>query len=322
MGCTRVTVDITAEATGTIAEPAAPRLKRSHPHRPPWMERPRALTTAIKVVVIGAICFCALYPIFAVVATSLSTQAEIARNNGLVLWPTEPSLEAYRIIFSRGVVSSALMRSVLITVIGTTLSLTVTSFMAYGLSRRDLLWGRFLLTTALLTMLFSAGIIPNFLVVQGLGLLNSYAALILPVLMSAFNMIVIRSFFMNLPQELFEAARIDGAGDFRIFATIVLPLSKGVLAVIGLFYAVGYWNSFFNAMLYLDSDKWPLPMVLRQYVLLGQSMSETAIGAEITAPSQAIQMAVVVTSLLPIVIVFPFFQRFFTSGVLTGAIKG
>lgn len=268
------------------------------------------------------ICFCALYPMLAVLATSLSTREEIAANGGLVLFPTKPSLEAYRLILSGGIVTQALVRSIGITVVGTTLSLAVTVMMAYALSRRDLWGGRFFLMTALLTMLFSAGIIPNFLVVKQLGLLDTYASLILPGVISAFNLIVIRSFFMNIPQELLEAARIDGAGDVKILLRIVLPLSKGVLAVIGLFYGVGYWNSFFNAMLYLDSDKWPLSMILRQYVLLGSPLQDSAAGAEVAAPSQAIQMAVVVTSLIPILIAFPFVQRFFTAGVITGAVKG
>lgn len=289
--------------------------------RPAWMEKPHPLTTAGKVLIIVAICFAALFPMLSVLATSLSTQAEIAANNGFVLFPTQPSLEAYRLIFSGGVVTAALVRSLLITLVGTAASLLVTICMAYALSRRDLWGGRFFLMAALLTMLFSPGLIPNFLMVKELGLLNTYAALILPGLVSAFNLVVMRSFFMNLPQELFEAARIDGAGDLRILSTIVLPLSKGVVAVVGLFYMVGYWNAFFGAMLYLDSSKWPLSMILRQYVLLGQPLDGVS-AAEISAPSQAIQMAVVVVSLIPIVCVFPFVQRFFTAGVLTGAVKG
>lgn len=276
----------------------------------------------IKGIVLLIISSCALYPILSVVATSLAGQAEISQKNGLVLFPQHPTLEAYRTILSGGLVTDALLRSLAITIIGTALSVVVTVMMAYGLSRRDLVAGRSILTVALLTMLFSAGIIPNFLLVKELGLLNTYAAVILPTLMSAFNLVIVRSFIMQLPQELFEAARVDGAGDLRILLQIVVPLARGVIAVIALFYAVGYWNAFFNAMLYLDSSKWPLPMILRQYVLLGQPMADTGVTSETTAPSQAIQMAVVVLSLIPIVLVFPFVQKFFTKGVLTGAIKG
>lgn len=286
------------------------------------MEKPHPATLVFKALLITLICFLALYPMLAVLGTSLSSQQEIAANDGFVLVPMKPTLEAYQTIFAGGVVTSALVRSLLITVIGTLASLTVTVGMAYGLTRKDLVGGRFFLTAALFTMLFSAGIIPNFLMVKQLGLLNNYAALILPVLLSAFNLIVIRSFFQSLPQELLEAARLDGMGDFGILVRVVLPLSKGVLAVIGLFYAVGYWNAFFSAMLYLNSDQWPLPMILRQYALLGQPMADSANTSEINAPTQAIQMAVVVVSLVPIALAFPFLQRYFTKGVLTGAVKG
>jgi ABC-type sugar transport system, permease component len=285
------------------------------------MEKPRVPARIAKAIVIVLICAATIYPFLTVIGTSLSDQTDIANANGLVIFPTHPTFAAYQTIFAGGVVTAALVRSILITVVGTVFSLAATVGMAYGLSRRDLVGGRFILLVALFTMLFSPGIIPSFLMVKQLGLIGSYASLILPTLISAFNLVVVRSFFMNLPQELFEAARIDGAGDFRILMRLVLPLSKGVLAVVGLFYAVGYWNAFFNAMLYLDSDKWPLAMILRQYVLLGSPLDASA-GAEIAAPSQAIQMAVVVISLVPILLVYPFLQKYFTKGVLTGAIKG
>ncbi|OYN94440.1 putative aldouronate transport system permease protein [Propionibacteriaceae bacterium ES.041] len=283
------------------------------------MERPSIIGQGLKGLVLLAVCFAVIYPFVLVIGTSLSTQEEIAAKNGFVLFPSRPTLAAYELIFAGGIVTDALVRSLAITLVGTAVSVTLTVMMAYGLSRRGLLGGGFFLMTALLTMLFTPGIIPTFLVVKELGLLNSYAALILPTAVSAFNLVIMRSFIMNLPTELTEAARLDGAGDLRILWNLVLPLSKGVIAVIGLFYAVGYWNAFFNAMLYVNSDKWPLAMVLRQYVLLGSSLENTT---EIGAPSQAIQMAVVVISVVPILCVYPFLQKYFTKGVLTGAIKG
>ncbi|OYO08870.1 ABC transporter permease [Enemella evansiae] len=283
------------------------------------MEKPSIIGQGLKGLVLLAVCFAVIYPFVLVIGTSLSTQEEIAAKNGFVLFPSRPTLAAYELIFAGGIVTDALVRSLAITLVGTTVSVTLTVMMAYGLSRRGLLGGGFFLMTALLTMLFTPGIIPTFLVVKELGLLNSYAALILPTAVSAFNLVIMRSFIMNLPTELTEAARLDGAGDLRILWNLVLPLSKGVIAVIGLFYAVGYWNAFFNAMLYVNSDKWPLAMVLRQYVLLGSSLENTT---EIGAPSQAIQMAVVVISVVPILCVYPFLQKYFTKGVLTGAIKG
>ncbi|MFD5213752.1 carbohydrate ABC transporter permease [Microbacterium sp. NPDC058345] len=311
-----------ADAPTTVVRLGAKGARRYRAsRRPAWMEKPSIPMQGLKGLILLVVCIAVIYPFIAVVGTSLSTQQEIAANNGFVLFPTQPTLTAYTTIFAGGIVTDALVRSIGITLVGTALSVTLTVMMAYGLSRRGLLGGGFFLMTALLTMLFTPGIIPTFLVVKELGLLGSYAALILPTALSAFNLVIMRSFMMGIPAELVEAARLDGAGDLRILWHVVLPLSKAVIAVIGLFYAVGYWNAFFNAMLYVDSDKWPLAMVLRQYVLLGSSIDATS-GAEIAAPSQAIQMAVVVISLVPILCVYPFLQKYFTKGVLTGAIKG
>ncbi|MFF1836552.1 carbohydrate ABC transporter permease [Streptomyces sp. NPDC058231] len=286
------------------------------------MEKPTRLGQTAKALAVVVVVAAVAYPLLGVIGTSFASQTDIIRSSGLVLWPDHPTLDAYRTIFTGGVVTRALVVSLGITVFGTLASLLVTVGMAYGLSRRDVTGSRFILMTALFTMLFNAGIIPNFLLVKGLGLYDTYAALVMPTLVSAFNLVVLRSFFMNLPEELYDAARVDGAGDFRVLVRIVLPLSKAVLAVISLFYAVTYWNAFFNSLLYLnDSDKWPLPMVLRTYVLQGQSLNAASAG-EVLAPQQAVQMAVLVIAVVPILCVYPFLQRYFTKGVLTGAIKG
>ncbi|MGW5277237.1 carbohydrate ABC transporter permease [Streptomyces sp. NPDC004044] len=286
------------------------------------MERPTRIGQAAKALAVVVVVAAVAYPLLGVIGTSFASQTDIIRSPGLVLWPDHPTTDAYRTIFTGGVVTRALVVSLGITVFGTLASLLVTVGMAYGLSRREVTGSRFILMTALFTMLFHAGIIPNFLLVKGLGLYDTYAALVLPTLVSAFNLVVLRSFFMNLPEELYDAAKVDGAGDFRILVRIVLPLSKAVLAVISLFYAVTYWNAFFNSLLYLgDSDKWPLPMVLRTYVLQGQSLNAASAG-EVLAPQQAVQMAVLVIAVVPILCVYPFLQRYFTKGVLTGAIKG
>ncbi|MEE1772431.1 carbohydrate ABC transporter permease [Streptomyces sp. JV185] len=286
------------------------------------MERPTRIGQTAKAIAVVVVVLAVAYPLVGVIGTSFASQTDIIKSSGLVLWPDHPTLDAYRTIFTGGVVTRALIVSVGITVIGTFASLLVTVGMAYGLSRREVTGSRFILMTALFTMLFNAGIIPNFLLVKGLGLYDTYAALVMPTLVSAFNLVVLRSFFMNLPEELYDAAKVDGAGDFRVLVRIVLPLSKAVLAVISLFYAVTYWNAFFNSLLYLkDSDKWPLPMVLRTYVLQGQSLNAASAG-EVLAPQQAVQMAVLVIAVVPILCVYPFLQRYFTKGVLTGAVKG
>ncbi|GAA2982351.1 putative aldouronate transport system permease protein [Streptomyces sp. KhCrAH-43] len=317
-----LTAEKTRATARTTAPGAPPAPVRKSDGRPPWMERPTRLGQTAKAVAVVVVVLAVAYPLVGVIGTSFASQSDIIRSSGLVLWPDHPTLDAYRTIFTGGVVSRALIVSVGITVFGTLASLLVTVGMAYGLSRREVTGSRFILMTALFTMLFNAGIIPNFLLVKGLGLYDTYAALVMPTLVSAFNLVVLRSFFMNLPEELYDAAKVDGAGDFRILVRVVLPLSKAVLAVISLFYAVTYWNAFFNSLLYLnDSDKWPLPMVLRTYVLQGQSLDSASAG-EVLAPQQAVQMAVLVIAVVPILCVYPFLQRYFTKGVLTGAIKG
>lgn len=311
-----------AASVPTAPAKKTPRTDRQSDGRPPWMEKPTRIGQAAKALAVVVVVAAVAYPLLGVIGTSFASQTDIIRSSGLVLWPDHPTVDAYRTIFTGGVVTRALVVSLGITVFGTLASLLVTVGMAYGLSRRDVTGSRFILMTALFTMLFNAGIIPNFLLVKGLGLYDTYAALVMPTLVSAFNLVVLRSFFMNLPEELYDAAKVDGAGDFRILVRIVLPLSKAVLAVISLFYAVTYWNAFFNSLLYLnDSDKWPLPMVLRTYVLQGQSLNAASAG-EVLAPQQAVQMAVLVIAVVPILCVYPFLQRYFTKGVLTGAIKG
>ncbi len=290
--------------------------------RPAWLEQESALTRIVKIVVFTVVTVAVLYPFVSVLATSLASEPDVIKNGGLVIWPEHPTLNSYRTIFAGGVVTRAITVSVGITVIGTLLSLAVTISMAYGLSRR--IWGgKFFLLLALTTLLFTPGIIANYLAVKQLGLLNSYASLILPILVNAFNLVVLRQFFMGIPSELLDSAKIDGANDFDILVRIVLPLSKAVVAVVALFYAVGYWNNFFNALLYLnDSAMWPLQLVLRLYVVQGAPLPSAGDVVENAPPLQSIQMAVVIVALIPILCVYPFLQRYFTRGVLSGAIKG
>jgi putative aldouronate transport system permease protein len=293
--------------------------------RPPWLERPTPAGRVLKAVVLVVVTLVVLYPFATVVATSLASDQDVLQSGGLVLVPLHPNLKAYSTILEGGVITRAVLVSVGVTLVGTALSMVTTVAMAYGLSRRGVLGGRPILLIALFTLMFTPGIIPNYLLVKQLGLLNSYASLILPVLLNAFNLVVLRGFFMGIPQDLIDSARIDGASDLRILTGIVLPLSKAVLAVIGLFYAVGYWNAFFNALLYInDNARWPLQLVLRLYVLQGAPLPGSLDLSPQMAPppTQSIQMAVVVIALVPILLVYPFLQRYFTRGVLTGAIKG
>ncbi|NEB78879.1 carbohydrate ABC transporter permease [Streptomyces sp. SID14478] len=291
--------------------------------RPAWEEEPSRLGKASKAVVLTVLCAVMILPFLTVLSTSLASREEITQSGGFVLLPTHPTFEAYTTILSGGLVTRAVMVSIGITVVGTTLSLLTTIGLAYALSKRGVPGSKPVLLLVLFTLLFAPGMIPMYVLVKELGLRDSYWSLILPGLINAFNLVVMRAFFMNIPEELYQAARIDGAGDWRILTRIVIPLSKGVIAVVGLFYAVTYWNAFFNAMLYLDdSGKWPIQVVLRSYVVQGKSLTSDQLGVNHMAPPQSLSMAVVMLALLPILLLFPFLQKYFSKGVLTGAIKG
>jgi putative aldouronate transport system permease protein len=244
---------------------------------------------------------------------------------GIVLWPERWSTEAYDYVLKNATVRNALGVSVYVTVVGTAVNMVFTTTLAFALSRRELPGRRLLLVLVLFTILFGPGIIPRYLVVKELGLLNTLWSLMLPGAISAFNLIVMRNFFMSLPEELFDAAKIDGANELQLLRHVVLPLSGAVIAAISLFYAVGHWNAFFNAILYLrDPGLWPLQLVLRQIVLSGQTrLGEVELDPSILPPPPfTIQMATLVIATVPILIVYPFVQRYFTKGVLTGAVKG
>jgi ABC-type glycerol-3-phosphate transport system permease component len=286
------------------------------------MEEPSPWMTALKVAVLIFIVIVMLFPFLNVLAVSLSSYDDIL-GGGLILFPTNPTLDAYRTLFSGGIVVRALQVSAGLTLFGTFFQMLFTTTMAWGLSRPNVPGSRIALIVVLLAMLISPGLIPMFLLIKELGLLDTYPALILPGLISSFNLIIIRQFFINLPQDLIDSARLDGASEWSIFTTIALPLSKAVLAVIGLFYAVGIWNSFFNAILYInDTEKWPIQLVLRQYVLMGATINSADFNQTVPLPPQTLQMAIVVVATVPILLVYPFLQRYFTQGVLSGAIKG
>lgn len=305
------------------ALPVAVRSRRSD-NRPPWMEPPSPLMTIAKVLVLIGLVVVMLFPFVNVIAVSFSSYRDVIGGR-LILFPAHPTLDAYRAIFQGNIVAKALQVSAGITLIGTLAQMIFTTTMAYGLSRSGMPGGRVILFLVLGALLFSPGIIPSYLLIKELGLLNTYPALVLPGLISAFNLVIVRQFFMNLPEELLASARIDGASDWQVFWQIVLPLSKAVLAVVALFYAVGLWNSFFNAVLYLsDESMWPIQLVLRQYVLQGSTLAQAGQldPGQQAPPPQTIQMAIVVLATAPILVVYPFLQKYFTKGVLTGALKG
>ncbi|MDQ3657208.1 MAG: carbohydrate ABC transporter permease [Chloroflexota bacterium] len=284
------------------------------------METPHPLLQAAKAILLAIIGFLMIFPFVYVLAVSFSSYEDVV-GRGLIIFPANPTLDAYRTVLEGGVVTRAVMVSAGLTLCGTAINLFMTVTLAYALSRTSVAGSRFVLIVVLLTFLFQPGLIPRFLLVKELGLLDTYASLILPGMISAFNLVVIRNFFMNIPQELLDSARMDGANDLRVLWDVVLPLSKAVLAVIALFYGVAIWNIFFDAVLYLnDTDKWPIQLILNQYVVQGNPMSQGQV--RVNTPPETIRMAVLVIATVPILLVYPFLQRYFTRGVLTGAIKG
>jgi putative aldouronate transport system permease protein len=291
---------------------------------PPWQERPGMAARALKTLLLLVLAVVMLFPFVYVAAVSFSSYKDAA-GQGLILFPKHPTIEAYRVLFKGGIVAHALRVSIGLTLIGTAVNMFMTVTMAYGLSRPGVPGSRFVLALVLFTLLFSAGMIPDYLLVRNLNLIDTYGSLILPGAISAFNLVILRQFFMSLPAELLESARLDGANDLWVLLRIILPLSKPVLAVVALFYGVAHWNDFFAATLYLnDAHKWPIQLVLRQYVLQGSALA-SAVNIDPNQPApptETIQMAVVVIATVPILIVYPFLQRYFTKGVLSGAIKG
>ena len=250
-------------------------------------------------------------PFIYVIAASFATEAEIQTRP--IFFIPDMNDMGTRVFHS-------LLISVCVTAIGTFINLFFTTTMAYGLSRSNLIGKKPLLNMVLFTMVFGGGMIPLFLVVKGLGMYDTYAALILPGAISAYNMIIVRNFFMELPRELEEAASIDGCSDIGIFIKIALPLSLPCLATFGLFYEVGHWNNYFGALLYLeDSTKFPFQLVLRNIVM---QTAETQTDPNALIPEDTLKMAVIVIGTVPILIVYPFLQKHFAAGVMVGAVKG
>lgn len=261
-------------------------------------------------------------PFVYVLAVSFASPAEVAKG-GLILWPKEWSLVSYQYIFSSDTLPRSLLVSIYITVVGTLINLAFTSLMAYPLSKPHLRGRNPILLGVLITMLFSGGMIPTYFVVNGLNLTNTLWSLMIPSAISAFNLIVLKNFFQQIPDGLEDSAKIDGCNDLGVLIRIVLPLSLPAMATFGLFYAVAHWNTFFNAILYInDNEKWPIQVLLREIVILAQSRVGDASFDEMDVQPLTIRMAVIVFATVPILLVYPFLQKHFAKGVMLGSVKG
>lgn len=265
-----------------------------------------------------------LFPFLYVLAVSLSPMEQVMRG-GLILWPEKFTWDSYSMIFSNSHFMQALWMTISITIIGTITNLALTVLMAYPLSKTRLKGRRIILFLVLFTMLFSGGMIPGYLVMKWLGLLNSFWSVIMPGAISAFNLIILKNFFQGIPEALEESARIDGCSHFGVLLKIVLPLSMPALATFTLFYAVGHWNQFFQSIMYVtNSNLWPIQVILRQMIIEGSTEEyQAAIANEsLQVIPMTIKMAAIVVATVPILLVYPFLQKHFAKGVLLGSVKG
>ncbi len=285
-------------------------------------DKPSFLGQSILYLTMLILAVVMLFPFLYVLAVSFSSSRDVA-DGRLIIFPAHPTLAAYSWVLQGGQFLQGLENSFFLVGIGTAFNMLMTTTMAYALSRRGVPGNKFVLWAVLLTLLIAPGIITKYLVVKQFGLLNTLWALIIPGAILPFNLVVLRQFFLSIPEELIDSAKLDGANDLQILRSIVLPLSKAALAAIALFYAVGHWNSFFDATIYLNNPQlYPVSVILRLLVLQGgQSMTETLTG-QTAPPDQTVQMAVVVLAIVPILLIYPFLQKYFTKGVLTGSIKG
>ena len=264
-----------------------------------------------------------LYPFWHVLVGSVMPYEESIRS-GFHLFPRKISLEAFKYVFSKNTIIQSLLVSVFVTIIGTLYQLFITTITAYPLIKQDLPGRSAIFLFIIFTMFFGGGLIPYYLLIKNLGMVNSLAVMIIPAAFSTYNMIVLKTFFQNIPIELEESAKIDGAGYMKIFFRIILPLSIPSLATIGLFIAVGQWNNWYTPMLFLNEKKlWPLAMVLRD-ILINNNMELTRGGSFVSEEfmlGDTIKNAVVVVSVIPIILVYPFIQKHFVKGVMIGSIK-
>ena len=274
--------------------------------------------------VLAIVFFIVFFPLMYVVSTSFASAKELAENQFLII-PKRPTLEVYAYIFSTSTFARSMLVSVFITVTGTAVNLVMTCLMAYPLSRKNLPGRKWIMMAVTFTLVFSGGMIPTYLVVSGIGMIDSYWSLIIPGAISSFNLILVKNFFQEIPESLIDAAQIDGSSEMNTLLKIVLPLSKPALATFTMFYAVDHWNQFTEPLLYLnDSKKWPIQILLRQIVLMSQSGvgDEDAMPPGFVLPVKSLKMACIVISTIPIIAAYPFMQKYFDKGVMAGSIKG
>ena len=271
-----------------------------------------------------------VYPVIFVLSASISDPAAVSTGK-MWLWPVDITFEGYRRVFQNDDIWLGYQNTIIYTIVGTLIHLILLLPCAYALSRKEVMGKKYLLWIILFTMLFNGGLIPTYLVVKALGMLNTMWAIVIPGVVGAWSILVARTFFQqSIPDQLVEASKIDGASDIYIFIRIVLPLSAPIIAVMALFHAVSLWNQYFNALIYLsDNTKYPLQIILREILIvneIGEDGTSSAAGSAETLVDQVrnaglVKYAVMIVSALPLLIVYPFLQRYFVKGVLIGSVK-
>ncbi|WP_284646439.1 carbohydrate ABC transporter permease [Paenibacillus silviterrae] len=265
-----------------------------------------------------------LYPFVYMLAVSLSEDIYVLKGE-VTLWPKGFNLKMYELVFQDPKIWLAYKNTLIYVVLGTAVALIITAMGGYALSRKDMKFHKSMTLLIVFTMFFSGGMIPTFLVVRSLGLIDTIWGMVLPGAVNTWNLIIMRTFFSGMPKEVEESGRLDGLNDIGIFFRLVLPLSKAVIATIALFYAVGLWNNFMFPLLYLrDPNLFPLQVLLRNLVLAGNVASGdvTRIGGDSLIVEDSLKFATIMVSTLPILLVYPFIQKYFVKGVMIGAVKG
>jgi putative aldouronate transport system permease protein len=294
----------------------------SFAHRP---SRGEQAFNVLNVLVLGVLAFSTLYPFVYVLSMSFSTQAEASRA-GWHLYPREVTLTAYRMVFSNPDILIGYLNTTFRTVVGTVLSVILCSMCAYPLARRALPHRGMFTFLLVFTMLFNGGLVPTYLLIQNIGLLNNIWVYILPGCVQAFNVIIIKNFFQSIPDSLAESAEMDGAGDWRILFQIYMPLSKPVLATVSLWTAVTHWNSWFDGLIYITDDrKQILQIFLRRIVVESNTMllEQGLVNPDATTfTPETLKAATIIVTIVPIILLYPFIQKYFVKGIMLGGVKG
>lgn len=276
----------------------------------------------INIILLVTFTIIIVVPLWNVVVSSFSSGRSLAEG-GFIFWPTEFSLENYQAVFRDANIWNAFFISVAKTVIGVITHVFFCAMVGYGLSKKYVRGRKFYVAMGVVTMFFSGGMIPTYLLIKDLGLLNSFWVYIIPALLSFYDVIILMNFFRNVPDSLEESAKIDGGGDWRIFLSIFIPLSMPAMATIALFNGVGQWNDFMTTKLYItDQSLYPLQMMLYEIIVQSQTQSMQNIGSvAIQTTTKGVQLATIVVTTLPIVVMYPILQRYFISGMMLGAVK-